>query len=83
MININNVENLTQAYIVAYNTALETVKNPDLAVQIAMNVVATIYAIDKANEPKDPFSQLAMALHVAALKSKEKMEPEEKYDDKT
>lgn len=81
MININNVENLTQAYIVAYNTALETVKNPDLAVQIAMNVVATIYIIDKSNEPKDPFSQMSAVMQMIALESI-KLE-EEDDDDET
>lgn len=69
MTNINNVENLTQAYIVAYNTALKAVKNPDLAVHMAMSVIATIYMIDSQNKPKDPFSQLAESLQMAALKS--------------
>lgn len=89
MININNVGNLTQAYIVAYNTALKEVKNPDLAVQMAMSVITTIYMIDSQNKPKDPFSQLAESLQIAALKSmmnqnhKENTESEVEDNDET
>ena len=88
MIDTNQIESLTKAYIVSYNTALKEVRNPDLAVQIAMSTTSIICMINNANnenkenKPKDPFSQLAMALamHAAVQEHKENTEPDEEDD---
>lgn len=43
-------ENTTKAYIHSYNIAMEITKNPDFAVQIALNVIIAMLAA----EPKEP-----------------------------
>lgn len=45
------VENLTMAYIYSYNAAMQEVKNPNFATQIAMSVIATINMGEQNREP--------------------------------
>lgn len=50
MLNKVKTENITRAYIHSYNIAMEITKNPDFAVQIALNVIMAMLAV----EPKEP-----------------------------
>lgn len=50
MLNKVKTENITRAYIHSYNIAMKITKNPDFAVQIALNVIIAMLAV----EPKEP-----------------------------
>lgn len=50
MLNKVKTENITRAYIHSYNIAMEITRNPDFAVQIALNVIIAMLAV----EPKEP-----------------------------
>lgn len=45
------VENLTMAYIYSYSKAIQEVKNPNFATQIAMSVIATINMGEQIGKP--------------------------------
>lgn len=50
MLSKEKTENATQAYIHSYNVAMEMTRNPNLAVQIATNVIMVMLM----TEPKEP-----------------------------
>lgn len=53
------VENLTMAYIYSYNTAMQEVKNPNFAAQIAVSVITAIEIHHQPEHPKlNPFEML-------------------------
>ena len=49
MINKEQIEMLTKAYITSYNTAMEQVKNPEFATQIAMGVLMVANMAEQNN----------------------------------
>lgn len=50
MLSKEKTENTTRAYIHSYNVAMEMTRNPNLAVQIATNVIMVMLM----TEPKEP-----------------------------
>ncbi len=76
MLNKVKTENITRAYIHSYNIAMEITKNPDFAVQIALNVIIAMLAV----EPKEPMFNPFQAVieQMAAQVHKEGSEKE--YD---
>ena len=50
MLSKEKTENATRAYINSYNVAMEMTRNPNLAVQIATNVIMVMLVA----EPKEP-----------------------------
>ncbi len=68
MLNKEYVESLTKTYIYSYTVAMQEVKNPDFAVQIAMNVVGMIYAIEQQKHSEsNPLGALIMNIAAQAL----------------
>lgn len=59
-------EEMTEAYVYSYNKAMELVKNPNFASQIAMTVIMTEATARKNKEPEpnpsDMFTAFAMSL---------------------
>ncbi len=69
-------ENTTKAYIHSYNIAMEITKNPDFAVQIALNVIIAMLAV----EPKEPmFNPFREVIELIAAQAHKKGS-EEKHD---
>lgn len=69
MIDLNQIENLTQVYLCSYNTALEETKNPNLAAQAATSIIMVVFMVEQNQQPKiNPFQLLAAALHQQAQK---------------
>lgn len=50
MLSKEKTENTTKAYIHSYNVAMEITRNPNLAAQVAANVIMVMLA----TEPKEP-----------------------------
>lgn len=64
------VENLTMAYIYSYNTAMQEVKNPNFAVQVAMSVITTINMGEQIGKPvQNPLKILLE--HMAKVQERE------------
>ena len=47
MLNKEYVKDMTMAYIHSYNVAIQEVKNPNLATQIAMSVILAIHTTEQ------------------------------------
>lgn len=74
MIDNNYVEGLTKAYIHAHNTAMNEVRNPQFAAQIATSVL-TVIALEMRNKQQsgmNPFTMILGAVMDAAKKSEDK-----------
>ena len=69
MIDLNQIESLTQVYLCSYNTALKETKNPNLAVQVAMSIIMVVFTTEQNQRPKiNPLQLLATALYQQAQK---------------
>lgn len=72
MINFNQIESLTQAYLISYNTALKEVRNPELALQTATSIIMGILMVEQSQQPKiDPLQMFTAILQWAAQKNRE------------
>lgn len=63
MLNKEYVKDMTMAYIHSYNVAIQEVKNPNLATQIAMSVILAIHTTGQQKQA-GPFETLFA--HIAA-----------------
>lgn len=59
MISKELVEDLTMAYIHSYNMAMQVVRNPEFATNIALNTVMIISATKQKQKTVDPLEILA------------------------
>lgn len=80
MINRDQVINATEAYLIAYDTALKHTKNPNLAVQVAAMVTMTVYQFEQQNQPPKPSAGdmfLAAMMQQAQQRPTSTKEPED------
>ncbi len=71
-------ENTTRAYIHSYNIAMEITNNPNLAVQIAFNVITAMLAV----EPKEPALNLFQTI-IEQMEAQAQKEGSEEEHDRT
>lgn len=63
MIDLNQTEELTRAYLRSFNVALQETGNPNLATQVATAVIYTAAMVGKNNQPQiSPMQFIAAAL---------------------
>lgn len=69
MINLDQIESLTQAYLISYKVALKEVRNPELALQTATSIIMGILMVEQSRQPKiDPLRMFTAILQQAAQK---------------
>lgn len=79
MIDKNMIEVLTLIYTHSYQVALQEVKNPELAIQIAMGVTGMIKAMDfkkESNQPQISPMDLFMATIMHGVKVEDEADPD-------
>lgn len=82
MINLDQIEGLTQAYLCSYNTALKEVRNPELAVQAATSIIMGILMVEQSRQPKiDPLRMFTAILQQAAQKNREEESDHDRAED--
>lgn len=75
MINKEQIEDATRAYLYSYDLALEEVKNPDLAVQVAMSVVMAVLMVNKPQQKQ--YNPFQLILESIAAKARQEAAEEE------
>ena len=86
MLNKDYIENITMMYIHSYNTAIQEVKNPNLATQVAMSVILAIHTTEQQKQQQQAaISFEALLAHITAQAhekgSEEKHDREENETD--
>lgn len=76
MLNKVKIENTTKAYIHSYNIAMKITKNPDFAVQIALNVIMAMLAVEPKEPVVNPFQMIIEQMAAQAQREGS----EEEYD---
>ena len=63
------VKDATQIYLISYMEALESTKNPNIAVQCAMAVTTVLVKYNQSQQNSDPFTMAVAALMEQASKN--------------